>query len=124
MILDSDILIWLLRGKKEIVKQFASLIEQDLCITPIQIAEIHVGLRAGEHEKTSRFLDFFTVLPLDQAIGARAGDLMREFRKSHQVDLPDALIAATALQHRLKLWTLNRKHYPMLHTEQFFQPAD
>jgi predicted nucleic acid-binding protein len=33
--------------------------------------------------------------------------------KSHSVELGDALIAACASSEGLKLWTLNKKHYPM-----------
>lgn len=38
---------------------------------------------------------------------------MRQFAKSHRLELADALIAATASIHKLKLWTRNRRHYPM-----------
>ena len=38
---------------------------------------------------------------------------MRHFHKSHGIDIPDALIAATAEHHELRLATLNVKHFPM-----------
>jgi predicted nucleic acid-binding protein len=38
---------------------------------------------------------------------------LRRYRKSHGVELADALIAATAVAHSAMLWTRNRKHYPM-----------
>lgn len=49
----------------------------------------------------------------DTQIERQAGDLMRRFRPSHGLELGDALIAATASLHGLRLWTRNRKHYPM-----------
>ncbi|MGD2294544.1 MAG: hypothetical protein PVF22_01745 [Candidatus Aminicenantes bacterium] len=39
---------------------------------------------------------------------------MRKYGKSHNVDLIDALIAATAEAYSMTLVTLNIKHYPML----------
>jgi predicted nucleic acid-binding protein len=39
---------------------------------------------------------------------------------SHNVTLADAVIAAVTVYYDLILWTLNRKHYPMLSEEQFF----
>jgi hypothetical protein len=41
------------------------------------------------------------------------GAWVRQFGRSHGVEIPDALIAATAVAHHLELKTLNIKHYPM-----------
>jgi hypothetical protein len=54
-----------------------------------------------------------TCLPIEEEIAERAGALMRQFHKSHGIDIPDAIIAATADHHGLKLATLNVKHFPM-----------
>ena len=35
------------------------------------------------------------------------------YAKSHNVEIGDALIAASAAQSNAALWTRNRKHYPM-----------
>jgi hypothetical protein len=50
---------------------------------------------------------------VDAKIGRRAGDYLRQYSKSHHLELGDALIAATASIHNLQLWTHNRRHYPM-----------
>lgn len=42
----------------------------------------------------------YEVVPIDASIGRLAGDFVRLYRKSHSVELPDALIAATAVEHR------------------------
>ena len=52
-------------------------------------------------------------VPADAAIGRRAGEYLRSYRKSHGVELGDALIAASAVATGARLWTRNRKHYPM-----------
>jgi predicted nucleic acid-binding protein len=38
---------------------------------------------------------------------------MRHFHRSYGIDIPDAIIAATAEHHGLELATLNLKHFPM-----------
>jgi predicted nucleic acid-binding protein len=45
--------------------------------------------------------------------GRQAGDYLKRYRKSHAVELGDALIAAGAVLNNAALWTRNRKHYPM-----------
>ena len=44
---------------------------------------------------------------------AEAAAYLRQFRRSHNLELGDALIAATALQTGADLVTRNLKHYPM-----------
>jgi predicted nucleic acid-binding protein len=41
--------------------------------------------------------------------------------RSHAVELADALIAAAASVTGLRLWTLNRRHYPMPDVR-FYEP--
>ena len=50
----------------------------------------------------------------DAAVGRQAGGYLKQYRKSHGVKLGDALIAASAHRNNASLWTLNRKHYPMI----------
>jgi predicted nucleic acid-binding protein len=54
-----------------------------------------------------------TCIAIDFDIGERAGDYLRQYAKSHHVELGDALLAATASIHKAQLWTRNRCHYPM-----------
>jgi predicted nucleic acid-binding protein len=51
--------------------------------------------------------------PIDYETGRQAGDYLRQYRKSHDLQISDALIAAAAVLNHAELWTRNRKHYPM-----------
>jgi predicted nucleic acid-binding protein len=57
--------------------------------------------------------DALVCVPTDAAVGRQAGEYLRRYRKSHNVELGDALIAASAVASGATLWTQNRKHYPM-----------
>jgi predicted nucleic acid-binding protein len=46
-------------------------------------------------------------------VGRQAGLYLQRYRRSHGVEVADALIAANAVASRAQLWTRNRKHYPM-----------
>jgi len=46
-------------------------------------------------------------------VGRRAGAYLARYAKSHGVEIADALVAAAAVTSGLRLWTLDRKHYPM-----------
>ncbi len=65
-------------------------------------AELFAG-RATEERRVRRLLGPFVQVPVDTDIAERAGRLRRE----SGLRLADALIAATALEHRLTLVTRN-----------------
>lgn len=67
----------------------------------------------GEHEATAKLFSTLLFVPIDYDTGRQAGDYLRQFRKSHGVQITDALIAAAAVLNSAQLWTRNRKHYPM-----------
>lgn len=115
ILLDTDVLIELLRGNEKVAFHIQELITKKhlLAYTPISEAEIYKGLRSNEKEKTKVTLGAFDCLPLGREVGKRAGEYMRSYGKSHALELADALIAASAFVHRFALCTFNWKHYPM-----------
>jgi predicted nucleic acid-binding protein len=116
VLVDSDILIDVLRGRKlEIARLWADTVGAGtpLFCSPVTLAEVRHGMRAHERESTERAFSFMMSVPIEVEIGGRAGDYLRAFHASHAVELGDALIAATASVHQLRLWTQNRKHFPM-----------
>jgi predicted nucleic acid-binding protein len=89
--------------------------------TPISWAEVYAGVRPGEEEATRAFFEARGELPLDGRIGRQAGAYLARHARSHGVEIADALIAAATTTSGLRLWTLNRKHYPM-EDLRFFEP--
>lgn len=101
ILLDSDVLVDHLRGHRRI-----AVGNDELHVSAITRAELFAG-RDGEERRIRRLLEPMVNLPVDVAIAERAGRL----RRGSNVRLPDALIAATALEHRLALVTRNVRHF-------------
>lgn len=114
-LLDTDVLIDHLRGDTAARSLLLDLAagEPPPAISVITAAEIEAGIRDSERAQIEALLSGFLTVPVDSDIARQAGRYRREFGQSHGVLLPDALIAATALQQGQTLYTLNRKHYPM-----------
>ena len=121
IIFDTDILIWILRGNDEIIKKAENLINETngyIYITPIQIAEIYAGARQKELKQIENLLNAFKKVEIKEKVGKLAGEFMNKYRKSHSVELADSLIASCCKIYGFKLWTLNKKHYPMMNREE------
>jgi predicted nucleic acid-binding protein len=116
VLIDSDVLIEVSRARdRDILARWDELGRADAAIlcSPVNIAELWRGTRPQEHEALKALFGVMMCIPIDTEIGRRAGDYLRLYAKSHDVELGDALIAATASLHRAQLWTRNRRHYPM-----------
>jgi len=113
---DSDVLIWHLRGQGKalaFLKELRDMAECEIWMGAMQRAEIVFFMRPAEEESTLMFLSQFKTAPVDQAIVDKAGRLYRKWAPSHGLDVNDALLAATAMTTGGKIFCLNRKHYPM-----------
>jgi predicted nucleic acid-binding protein len=116
VLIDSDILIEVARGRDQsILSRWADLSKSDALIlfSPVNEAELWAGAHPTEYDSLEALFGALACAPADAAVGRRAGDYLRRYRKSHGLELGDALIAATAVAHGAVLWTRNRKHYPM-----------
>ena len=114
ILLDSDVVINILKQKEETLKKLNTLGEVEFYISPIVIAEIYAGARPKELEQIKELFLYFKSLAINDDIGILTGNYANEFRKAFQgISLEDYMIAATAKHYGLQLWTYNRKHYPM-----------
>jgi len=116
VLVDSDILIEVSRGKDpRIVERWIELSQSDAAVlcTPVSVAELWAGARPSEHSALDNLFDTLPCASIDAETGRIAGDYLRQYRKSHSVEIADALIAAATVISGAALWTRNRKHYPM-----------
>lgn len=113
MLFDTAILIDYLRG----IEAARDLFESDGKKPNVSVAsvlELYAGLRnRREEQRTEQLLSQATLLPVSQDIAKRAGVFVRVYEPSHGIGSIDAIIAATAEHHELRLATLNTKHFPM-----------
>jgi len=114
LLIDTDVLIDYLRGYSDAVS-YVEVQQDRMLISVVTVAELYAGVREGEERsRLERFLRAFEIIPLDPRLAVQGGLYRRDYSRSHNVGLADALIAATAAQRQVSLVTLNRKHFPML----------
>jgi predicted nucleic acid-binding protein len=113
LLLDTNILVDYIRHVPVATAWLRSLSESP-SISVISLLELHVGARSQREE---RDIDAVCAplkwLPITDEVAKRGGGFIRHYGLSHGIDIPDALIAATAEHHGLRLATLNVKHFPM-----------
>jgi predicted nucleic acid-binding protein len=113
VVLDTDVLIDLLRGRETIRDFLQDLVGRSVpCCSVVSVAEIHAGMRQEEAASTADLLDGLVILPVTREIAETAGYFKRR-SKSRRLELADCLIAATAFVEGASVATGNAKDYPM-----------
>jgi len=118
-LLDSDIIIWHLRGREEVTEMLRDLERFGVpgC-SALSVLEVQLGVKKGEEERTNHFFKYLKVFDVNREIAGKAAQLIREYKgKGVTLDIPDAVIASTCILHDLILVTYNRKHYPIKELE-------
>jgi predicted nucleic acid-binding protein len=112
MIVDTDVLIWYMRGNPRAAAFVSEL--PPFALSAVTYMELVQGMRnRGELLSLRRALHAWRspVLPLTEAITHRAVGYVEQHFLSHSLRLADALQAATAVEHGMPLATGNAKHY-------------
>ena len=113
IIVDTDILIDAALQISEAVECLDRIERQSgLAISVITQMELLVGCRnKTELRNTESFLERFQVINLSEPICNSALDLLRQYRLSHGLLIPDALIAATTMTLNLPFISKNQRDY-------------
>lgn len=113
---DSDILIWHLRGEGRaaaLLRRLSGEPGVELWTGALQRAELVFFMRPGEERATLSFLSRFRIEPVTQEVVDAAGALYRRWHPSHGIGVNDAMLAATVGVTGGRLYSQNPKHYPM-----------
>ncbi len=113
VVVDTDILVDAGRGVNEAVSCLQQIERQAaLAISVISQMELMIGCQSKAELRTlDRFLLRFQIVKLSEPISDAALDLLRRYRLSHGLLIPDALIAATALSLSVSFVTKNHRDY-------------
>ena len=111
IILDTNILIEILKGNLEIVEKIEKS-NYKFYISSITVMELYYGaLNKAKLFKLKKFINLFKLIEINENISNISTELIFEYAKSHNLSIPDSLIASTAIANNLKLYTLNLKDF-------------
>jgi len=115
LIIDTDILIWYLRGNKKAYNFIEG--NKGFYISVVTYIELLQGMQ-NKHELhlfRKKFRDWKAKIAyINEEISAKAMFYVERNYLSHSLELADALISATAIVYGLTLSTCNDKHYKVI----------
>ncbi|NOQ41333.1 MAG: PIN domain-containing protein [Desulfuromusa sp.] len=115
MIVDTDVLIWYLKGNEKAYQVIEN--SNGFFISVITYMELVQGMRNKQELNTLRkALHIWNakILYISEEISAKAMFYVEQHFLSHSMQLADALIGATAISHGIPVLTANDKHYKVM----------
>jgi predicted nucleic acid-binding protein len=116
IVADTTVLVDALRGRPAAAAAIDAAFDrgEELTGSVVSKVEIWRGLRAHGKRTVRALFELIQWVPVDEAVADLAGEYARIYRASHQgIDVPDLIVAATAMRADAELWTRNVKHFPM-----------
>lgn len=115
IILDSDVMIDLLRQYPPAVAWLEALGDEEIILPGFVVMELLQGCgNKAEQEKVENILVAFEVVWPSPEICDEALRIFARYHLSHQLGVLDALIGQTAVALNIPLHTFNRKHYAII----------
>ena len=115
ILLDTDVIINILKKDQKYIDKFLQLADTYIFYyNPIVLAEIYTGAFKKEIGNIEQFFDRLENIDICKYTGIQAGKYANQYRKAYNnISLEDYLIAANGKINSCKIWTNNKKHYPM-----------
>ncbi len=115
MIIDTDVLIWYLRGNEKAYEIVEEL--HNFYLSVVTYMELVQGMRSKkELNKLRKALHIWNakILYISEEVSAKAMFYVEQHFLSHSMQLADALIGATAIAYGVPILTGNDKHYKVM----------
>ena len=125
MLVDTDVLIWYMRGNQKAYRIIEGLERFDISV--VTYVELLQGIRNKQELAALRkaLLDWNArILHVSEEISMKAMFYVERYRLKNALQFADALIGATAVAYGSPLLTANTKHYQMIREIELkrFQP--
>lgn len=109
-LLDTNIWIYIDHGDDKIIKKVSDVLPENCFMSEITVAELKFGAECSDRKeetmnKVNRLLEKFAVIPVSHSIEIYAKEQASLKKTGEILEKFDALIAATAIVHKLTLVT-------------------
>lgn len=118
---DTDVIIEFYKGNSVISNELRIIGLDRMALSVISAAELIYGaLNKKELKRICNDIDSLNLLQINQSINTKFIELMKLYSLSHKLKIPDCLIAATAIEYNIQLFTLNKKDFNFINSLELY----
>ena len=121
---DTNIFISAFNGRQDTIAQLDKIGLDEIVLSVVTVMELFQGM--GNKEELARMrkkIRYYDVVQIDEAISAKAVEFIETYKLSHGLNIPDAIIGASAVVHQIPLYTYNTRDFDFLPGIILYQPT-
>ena len=109
---DTNVFIHAFNGNETTIAQMEVIGLKKLGLSAITLMELYQGMgNKAELAQMKKKVRFYDIVQVDTHISKIAIELIENFKLSHSLQIPDAIIGATAIVYNIPLYTYNIKDF-------------
>ena len=109
---DTNRLIHAFNGRLDTIQALNNIGYANILLSAITVMELYQGMgNKTELAQMKKKIKYFDVIQFDDQVSEKSIELIAQFRLSHDLQIPDAIIGATAIVHQIPLFTYNLKDF-------------
>jgi predicted nucleic acid-binding protein len=122
---DTNVFINFLNGNEETINIFRKLEDKRILIPSVTVMELYQGMsNKTELNKMKKNIKNYSILHFNTDVSALTIEYINRFKLSHHLQIPDAIIAASAVTFNLPLFTYNLKDFQFIPDIRLYRPSD
>ena len=103
---DTNVFIHAFNGNETTITQMEAIGLRKIGLSAITLMELYQGMgNKAELAQMKKKLRFYDIVQVDSHISKMAIELIENFKLSHSLQIPDAIIGATAIVYNIPLYT-------------------
>ena len=112
---DTNVLIYAFNGHQSTINQMEVIGFENILLSSITVMELLQGMgNKAELVQMKKKIRYYDVIQFDEKISEKSIELIEHFKLSHNLQIPDAIIGATAIIHQIDLYTYNKKDFDFM----------
>jgi predicted nucleic acid-binding protein len=112
IICDTNVFIKLFSADAIVIAELAKIGNDRILMPSVTVMELYGGMsNKNELQQMKRKIKHFNIVHLNEAASQKSVELFTQYRLSHGLKIPDALIGAMAVTYDLEIYTYNLKDF-------------
>lgn len=115
IICDTNIFISMFRGVPDTIEELKTIGNSNVLIPSVSVMELYRGMQnKRELNQMQKKLNAYNIIHYNEEVSETAIRLVLDYRLSHDLKIPDAIIGAMSIVYKLPLFTYNLKDFRFL----------
>jgi predicted nucleic acid-binding protein len=111
----TNVFIHAFNGRQTTIDRLKNIGLDQIVLSIITLMELYQGMgNKTEMAQMKRKIKYYDTVEIDTETSKLGAALVEKFKLSHNLNIPDALIGATEVIHRVPLYTYNTKDFDFI----------